>query len=210
MDLTFMKCIVILSVFVLCVFFFINYIAKSRKVSINVVDELRKDIMNRSGLKTKVIIKKCSPCYNIEDDIIEINEENNIRTLAEGYHEWGHAIYNRRFVGSDVTFCGPVISFIYKYIAVFAICSTLVTSIIEKYYLVSLLLCMLELWLITNDLKEEISSSITGYYHLKNKPFLNKIDIMLVKLSLFSALLTYILIFVITIILILVNLGFFV
>lgn len=206
--------IIFLIVFVCLLFiisyYFISSISKKMKINVNINTELEKYIL-LTNLKTKIkVLENTKPCYDMDEDVIEINTGNNVKSLSEAFHEFGHAFFNHynsykiyndknepiKYVYNEIEFnyfLANLTRIFFTNSIVLALVFSLFGIFLEINILciVGIVFSLISLILHTINLWEEIKATTIAKEIFRHEQYLNKKEYIVSNICLYSALFTY-------------------
>lgn len=210
--------IIVLNIFFIVFYFIMSLISNKMSLNINIKEEISKQI-EKLNLQTEIeVLYKVKPNYDLEDDKIQINCGNNIKTLGEAFHELGHAFYNHFYkykiynsngemieyeykdIELDFKF-GELLGFLFTKSIILGLTFSLFGIILEINVLVFLGIAFSSISSILHliNLLEEVKATKIAKEIIKFEKFLSKNEFRILTFCLTNALYTYIFITVLSI-----------
>lgn len=192
--------IVSLCIISIVIFTFINMFFGKTKTDID-LEKYLINVISEKKLNIKLLFKeKTKPYYDCITKEMLISKGNKIKNIAEGFHELGHAIDD--FNTKEQETFSTLSYLIMKYSIAMAIVLYYLQKLYTKNYIpfITLLFCFISIFFFSVVLKEEITATKYGLLELENCKLLTHKLIKLVKICMYNALLTYFILFFISII----------
>lgn len=188
----------------------LNYITKKHKVNINVINKLKKEIFDLE-LNTKIITSSDnSSSYNAEENTIELEDDNSLKILCEGYHELGHAFFNMYksyipyskkgnriyYMKKEIEegFLSDSLEFLLRNSCLIALCLYVFSNLYSSkiFSLISFVFSTLSVIVFSIILLEEVKSTKFAYSIIRKDKIITKWWEFISLLNYFAALSTYI------------------
>lgn len=185
--------------------YIIKFGTRGASLDLSVTESLQGVLTSKSMNTSIKQSSRLNPAYDYDKDQIEIQPGDTAQHLAQGFHELGHAIdaYNRNLIGKEYGFLSGVLFYTMKYslpVAVFLhalmIGLDLTYLQIPTYFFIALSLIFT-----TVTLKEEVVASKYALQIIHQHLNVDKRVLGKVKLSLFGGFISYIVLFVMSLML---------